>query len=367
MQTRRQWGIQLGLMLLTPLASPAAETKPLWLAVGHGGHRQLSLDGKTWEQVASWSKPAHNQDDLNVAAYFKGAFYVGGGYFSGRMTATRDGKNWSDGVLPGSSPIFGLEVMDDALFAMDLRGKVFKTIDGNQWKLVATPVMPAPTEVMKKLAQERLKTTTVTDAQAQGHWIRGTAQGNGLILGSGDYGPVVAFDPKTNEIVVTKMAGQDDKNPGPNRVAFGNGLFVVIGQKGLIATTKDGKTWKNNKTNEERGDIQCVVFTGKEFVITLNEPKTKKRLVQRSLDGEQWETVAWNVPSQVRYINGWLYKSSYTPTQLVRSQDGGKTWEAIKVDENWHFKNYAYGVLSGGEPPLIPPAQKPAIPKPAAK
>ena len=105
----------------------------------------LSSDGKTWTQVASWSKPGHNQDDLNVAANFKGAFYVGGGYFSGRLTATRDGKTWSDGVIPGSSPIFGLEVMDDALFAMDLRGKVFKTVDGEKWQLVATPKMPPPT------------------------------------------------------------------------------------------------------------------------------------------------------------------------------------------------------------------------------
>ena len=64
----------------------------------------LSTDGKTWTQVGSWSKPAHNQDDLNVAANFKGAFYVGGGYFSGRLTATRDGKTWNDGVISVINP-----------------------------------------------------------------------------------------------------------------------------------------------------------------------------------------------------------------------------------------------------------------------
>src|SRR3954467_9452986 len=100
----------------------SASAEDYWLAVGHGGQRMLSSDGKTWTQVGSWSKPAHNQDDLNVAANFKGAFYVGGGYFSGRLTATRDGKTWNDGVIPGSAPIFGLEVLGDALFAMDLRG-----------------------------------------------------------------------------------------------------------------------------------------------------------------------------------------------------------------------------------------------------
>lgn len=346
--------------ILAVLAVPVGAVEPesgqnWWLAVGHGGHRQMSRDGKTWEQVASWSKPSHNQDDLNVAANFKGAFYAGGGYFSGRLVATRDGKEWSDGVLPGSSPLFGLEVMDDALFAIDLRGKVFKTTDGETWKNVAAPVMPPPTEIMRKLAQERSKDNKpVSDAQAQGHWIRGTAQGNGLILGSGDYGPVIAFDPKTNEISVTKMAGQDDKNPGPKRVAFGNGVFVVIGQKGLIARTKDGKTWENNAINDSRGDVQCVEFNGKEFVITITDAKTKKKDVFRSADGVKLEPVKWDVPAQVRAINGWLYKSGYTPTKLTRSHDGGETWEPVSVDENWHFKAYAYGPLAGGPPPHVP-------------
>jgi len=69
--------------LFVPLwASIAAAQENVWLAVGHGGQRMVSADGKAWTQVGSWSKPGHNQDDLNVAAHFKGAFYVGGGFFT---------------------------------------------------------------------------------------------------------------------------------------------------------------------------------------------------------------------------------------------------------------------------------------------
>jgi photosystem II stability/assembly factor-like uncharacterized protein len=339
--------------------SASAADGDVWLAVGHGGQRMLSKDGKAWEQVASWSAPSHNQDDLNVAANFKGAFYVGGGYFSGRLVASRDGKQWSDGVIPGSSPLFGLEVMGDALYAIDLRGKVFKTTDGDTWKLVATPKMPPPTEAMWNAARERAKKdgkdeTKITEGQVQGHWIRGTAQGNGLIVGSGDYGPVIAFDPKTNEITVTKMAGQDDKNPGPKRVAFGNGLFVIVGQKGLIARTKDGKTFEDNEINETRGDIQCVEFNGKEFLLTSTDPKTKANTVLRSTDGKSWSPITWPVPKQVRLVHGFLYSSGYAPTKLARSQDGGQTWESLKNDRGWHFKAYAYGPLAGGSPPKAP-------------
>lgn len=358
--------IVVALSLLNPLYADDSQStvRRFWLAVGHGGQRMLSQDGKTWEQVGSWSKPGHNQDDLNVAAAYKGAFYVGGGYFSGRMTATRDGKNWSDGVIPGSAPIFGLEVMNDALFAVDLRGKVFKTTDGEKWQLIATAKMPPPTEIMRKLAQERAKDNKpVTDNQAQGHWIRGTTQGNGIILGSGDYGPVIAFDPKTNDIIVTKMAGQDDKNPGPKRVAYGNGVFVVIGQKGLIARTKDGKTWENNNTRTDIGDVQCVEFTGSVFLLTYSDSQTKKSVVMSSTDGLEWKPVSWNVPRQFRFVNNTLYSSSYPPTNLSRSIDGGKTWEQLKNEQGWHFKAYAYGTLKGGTPPLVPPAPKPTLPK----
>ena len=346
-------------LLSALLPAGAAADDNHWLAVGHGGQRMLSSDGKVWTQVGSWSKPAHNQDDLNVAASFKGGFYVGGGYFSGRLTATRDGKTWSDGVIPGSSPLFGLEVVGDALYAMDLRGKIFKTVDGEKWEVAATPTMPPPTEIMRKLAQERVKDgKPVTDAQAQAHWIRNTTQGNGLILGSGDYGPVVAFDPKTNETTVTKMAGQDNKNPGPKRVAFGNGVFVVVGEQGLIARTKDGKAWDDNRTRDDVGDVQCVEFNGKEFLLTTVDPKTKAAKVMKSADGATWETIAWPVPRQVRLINGVLYSSSYPPTKLARSLDGGKTWEPLANEDGWHFKAYAYGPLAGGAPPAAP--SKPA-------
>ena len=60
----------------------------------------------------------HNQDELNVAANFKGTSYVGGGYFSGRFTVTRDGNTWNDDIFFGRSSIHGLEVMGDTFFAM---------------------------------------------------------------------------------------------------------------------------------------------------------------------------------------------------------------------------------------------------------
>ncbi len=309
--------------------APKKGTNEWYLAVGHGGHRMLSRDGVTWEKHASWGEPKHDQNDLNVAANFKGAFYAGGGYFSGRLTATRDGEKWSDGVLPASSPIFGLEVLDNVLYAIDLRGAVFKTSDGEKWELVARAEMPSKT-----------------------HWIRATTQGNGLIVGSGDFGPVTVFDPKTGKITVTQMAGQVDKQPGLHRVAYGNGVFVVGGQAGLLAVSKDGKQWENNATNADRGDIECVEFTGKEFLATV-----PKGGCLRSKDGLAWTKVESSIPRQVRFVNGWLYGYGWPVSKFSRSKDGEK-WEVVPNEKGWQGKAYAFGELSGGDPPPIPQPPK---------
>lgn len=317
------------LTLLLTLSYPvtglmAAE---LILSVGAGGHRMFSADGKTWEKHASWGEPKHDQNDLNVAIFYKGAAYAGGGFFSGRMTATRDGEVWSDGVIPKSAPIFGLEILNDTLYAVDLRGKVFKTTDGEKYQLVASAQMPTNT-----------------------HWIRATATGNGIIVGTGDFGPAIAFDPKTESIVVTQMAGQDEKKPGNHTVAFGNGVFVIAGEEGLLATTRDGVSFENNQTVPERGDMNAVVWTGSKFLAS------SKSGAFASTDGAKWEPIDAKLPSKMVLINGTLFGWSWPPSKIVASRDGQK-WAPVPNEQQFFAKDMAFSQLVGkGEPPKIPPA-----------
>ena len=116
------------------LSSAAAADDNYWLAVGHGGQRMLSSDGKTWTQVGSWGKPGHNQDDLNVAASFKGGFYVGGGYFSGRLPPPATARPGPTASSPAARRSSGSKSWAMPSIAMDLRGKVFKTVDGEKWE-----------------------------------------------------------------------------------------------------------------------------------------------------------------------------------------------------------------------------------------
>lgn len=316
-------------LLSLVMAATPGYAGDVYLAVGPGGQRMLAGDGLSWENHVAWGEPKHDQNDLNVANFFKGAAYVGGGYSIARLTATRDGKTWSEGALPKGSPIFGLEVLNDHLYAVTLRGQVYKTSDGQSWTLVAAAEMPTKT-----------------------HWIRATASGNGLIIGSGDYGPVLVFNPKTEKISITQMAGQKDKNAGLKRVAFGNGVFVVGGQDGLLAMTRDGIAWENNQVHAERGDIKSVVWTGSEFLAS-----TDKLGTWTSNDGLEWKHAQRQVPRMLVRAGSWIYGWSWPPTKLERSQDGQK-WESVPNTREFHVKHVAVGDLAGSGPPPPIPAGK---------
>lgn len=308
------------------LSSVQLQAGEVTLAVGPGGQRMFSMDGVHWEGHAAWGEPKHDQNDLNVAKFFKGAAYVGGGYFSGRMTATRDGINWSDGVLPGSSPIFGLEVHGDALYAITLRGQVFRSMDGENYELMATADMPTKT-----------------------HWIRGTASGNGVIVGSGDFGPVITYRPGEREIIVNQMVGQTEKKATLQRVAFGNGVFVVGGQDGLLASSHDGLIWVHNEVHPERGDISSVVWAEDRF---LASPMKGPGLESR--DGSTWTPVTQRLPRKMVNLGGRLYGWSWPPHKILGSADG-RVWEPVPNEKEFHLKHVARGSLAGeGDPPRIP-------------
>src|SRR5436305_12472051 len=87
------------LCALTTLSTFAADG--LYVAVGYGGRRMTSTDGKTWENVQQWAdKGADDSNNLMSVAFGKGKFVcVGGGGWTrdtqaGHILLSTDGKEW---------------------------------------------------------------------------------------------------------------------------------------------------------------------------------------------------------------------------------------------------------------------------------
>lgn len=311
-----------------PAASSGQRDGPakggVYLAVGPGGHRMISKDANTWEKHQEWSPPAHNNDDLNVATFFKGLGIVGGGFSMARIVASRDGETWSDGKLPGGSPIFGFDVLDDVLYATCISGQVYASKDGETWELTGTNADKKP-----------------------GQGVRWTASGNGLILGVGDFGSVLVISDKGTKVASFTIAGQEKKNA--NRVAFGNGVFVVSGQKGILARTTDGKEWFNVEPKADGGDFSSIIFDGKEFLASGPDG------LVASADGVKWEKRGSGKPGRaLRFAHGIAFTWAWPPNKVQISDDSGKTWKPMPNEKGFFVKDVAYGTFSGGAAPKLP-------------
>lgn len=319
--------------LAAAISGEMCSAESRYLSIGPGGQRMWSEDGLTWSNGVSWGPPKHDQNDLHCATTYRGAFYVGGGFSKSRLTATRDGQKWSVGEIPrGGGPTVGLNVFNDRLYATTMRGVVFFSDDGSTFTFAGRAESP-------KIDYR----------------VRGTAQGNGVIIGAGDFGTLIvvkgaAAPGDQKEVSFQTMAGQSEKKATLRRVAFGNGVFVIGGQDGLLATTADGASFENNETNPDRGDIMSVVWTGKEFLAVT------ATVILSSKDGREWSPQ----PNRQRLkfvsaANGLLFGRDWRRERIHASRDGGQTWTLAENPDGFHSVSVTYGELAGsGEPPALP-------------
>src|SRR6478609_2757018 len=97
MQYRTLIFLLAALAIITPVR--AAD---LWLAVGYGGRRMISTDGKTWEITAEWAQPgADDSNNLMSAVWARNQFVVvggggGGPTSAGHILVSKDGREWKE-------------------------------------------------------------------------------------------------------------------------------------------------------------------------------------------------------------------------------------------------------------------------------
>jgi RHS repeat-associated protein len=138
-----------------------------------------------------------------------------------------------------------------------------------------------------------------------------------------------------------------------NGIAYGNGTWVAVGQKGFITTSTDAKTWTKRSAGITR-DFNDVTFSMGRFIAVCKAPDTGTgaKIWISDDNGASWKYR--NSGSTNDYIsvglhgvagdgNGNLVAVSGWPGRITRSADNGNTWHAWTNSTGKHLYGIGYG------------------------
>jgi len=135
-------------------------------------------------------------------------------------------------------------------------------------------------------------------------------------------------------------AVEDDLRDGA--LAFGNGVFVAVGNKGTIHTTADGVTWADH-SSPSMGDLGNLVFANGQFLTCL--PVAGKCFT--SPDGVTWtpHDLQGSPDGPLAYGLG-LYLSISWSSNIWTSKDGFSWTKAFSGDQGSNaFASVGFGEM----------------------
>jgi hypothetical protein len=283
-----------------------------FVAVGHDGLRIVSPDGRDWKHA----RVGKEGEVYRAVAFGNGRFVAAGTYGGGNIFAAgRDGIDWQTKFT-------------DARYVKYVRGVAF-----GKCEFLASGGDPVTVGNSKPFVARSADGLAWGEFDEIGgrHILRRLAYGNGVWVGVGDRGRRSA-----------SADGREWKDVPDTRaldtladVAFGNGLFVGVGLHGLRLTTADGAKWSPGVRGEEGEHLNSVVWAGDRFVAvgvgaTYSSP-----------DGAKWTREPnKDAPLAVAYGGG-VFAGAAWKGRLLRSTDAVR-WEQVYKGDH-HVEAVAYG------------------------
>jgi hypothetical protein len=246
-----------------------ASVPPLFVAVGYGGRRMSSADGKTWTDATDLlddgGKPAPDGDN---------------GYLL-RGVCSGQGKIIAVGGIGDPGPADGL---------------IMQSKNGRDWTRVKTkdPINGFDCEY-----------------------------GNGVFTVGGAY----SSDGESWTLL------PDGEGPPVNTLAFGAGVFVAADDRAdgrSISYSTDGKKWTDAKVNGTSQKFNHVAFGGGRFVAILGENQDNGGLAE-STDGKTWTSKRLEEVWGSTFRGGLVVHQGdtwfvYGDAGILRRKDGANDW-----------------------------------------
>jgi hypothetical protein len=284
----------------------------MFVAVGHDGVRLASDDGKDWKPAQ-----AGKEGEVYRAVAFGNGVFATVGSYGGRniMAATKDGATWST-------------ASNDAKYSRYYRGLCFG--DGH---FLALGGDPGGVGVPSAFVSTSSDGMTWSDFQSiSGKFIlRRAAFGNGLFVGVGDRGRRAYSRDGLHWDDVAGVKPLDTLID----VAFGNGVFVGVGLHGLRRSTHDGVTWSEPVRGREGEHLNAIVWADNRFVAVA------PGATFLSPDGRDWVRVP-NTDAPLTFCHGrGMFLGARWKGRLLHSTDAVRWHEVQKCPQ--HVEAVAFG------------------------
>jgi hypothetical protein len=291
----------------------------LFVAVGHDGLRMTSTDGATWSNVATGK-----EGEVYRAVCFGGGRFAAVGSYGGSniFAGTVDGVKWETRTL-------------DAKYSKYLRGVGFGR--GEFLAVGGDPGSVGSSSPLLVRSSDGVNWGDYVPFSGK-NILRRIAFGDGRFVGVGDRGRRATSTDGTTWLDLPDVKAIDTLVD----VAFGGGVFVGVGLHGLRMGTRDGLKWEHRQVGEEGEHLNSVVWTGGRFVAV------GAGATYESLDGETWTRKPnRDAPLTVAYGGG-VFVGAHWRGRLFRSTDAVEWVPVFKSDR--HVEAIAFGLPSGRRP-----------------
>ncbi len=311
--------------------------EPILVAVAHGGRILVSRDdGQSWEQVFYVAPGSdHSPWSCKTVTYDDGLFVTALGWGAPvAWLASVDGKNWTHLTQGGAGPVaqddptlmsgtWGLAAGNGHIVSGASRTFSSTSDQGKTWDTFSI------TKFADRDSRPRLSTHHVAPLYLGDQTGRFLALGDDRSKETNYFGHLYASDDggaTWRWLNPEKLYEEVEKNGRGKAMLTSNGAWVLLVQNDGSKAWRSqdgGETWEGPFPTGATG-YPTLSLVGDQFWLVGDRSRV-------SIDGENWIDLPENMPKGklLATDKGTLISYHAQRNNLMRSGDGGKTWEIV--------------------------------------
>ena len=326
-----------------------------WVAVTFGGRLLVSEDAVSWRAIS-----VSTTNEFTGVLYNNSVFLLIGHYSqSGTpLFVSSDALTWTQVPSPGIFGYVGAATVCGSSFYLhssdSSSGTVSVSANGTTWTNRFSPYFNSLACRGSTLVGAGSKFATSTDGAV--NWIVAADFSNARQVACSATSCVAATDTAmlySSNATTWSTSSSSLNSNSINKMAYGGGAFMAVGNDGAINTSTDGIIWSALTTGGN--DYFSNVAYGKNtFVVSgsgKNAAQANQDTLRYSADfGQTWQAVKSGVFYGMRFVNDRFIAVGHSGT-IMYSLDG-KNWTDVSDPLGGSLYGVAYGncvyVITGG-------------------